>query len=202
MAESLDHNCKQPPKITNSSTEFDTELFQTDIQELSQELPEHADDSNLVRDDGYDFLLEHATASRKSRGKRKKKTPKSTAVNHQKPSVTQHRSPKYQLLLYQREQTTRINPAKTIPINMPTSSQPPSTKLQVINHKLRPPPLPYQRRHSRGNVILAIYLQSIISQNSAWSRRRKKGLQMHENLNPEIKQPNRHQLLSTTACKP
>ncbi|VUZ45164.1 unnamed protein product, partial [Hymenolepis diminuta] len=100
MAEFLNLNCKQLSKITNSATEFDTELFQTDIRELSQELPEHVDDSNLVRDDSYDFLPEHTTASHKSRGKRKKKTSKSTAVNHQKPSqsVTQHRTPKYQLL--------------------------------------------------------------------------------------------------------
>ncbi|VUZ55327.1 unnamed protein product [Hymenolepis diminuta] len=83
---------------------------------------------------------------RKSRGKRKRKTPKSTAVNQQKPSqsVTQHRSPKYQLLLHQREKTTRISPTKTISINMSTSSQPPSPsfKLQTINHKLRPSVLP------------------------------------------------------------
>ncbi|VUZ47885.1 unnamed protein product [Hymenolepis diminuta] len=146
MVESLDLNCKQPSKITNSATEFDTELFQTDIRGLSQEFSEHADDSNLIRDDSYDFLPEHAAASGKSRGKRKRKTPKSTAVNQQKPSqsVTQHGSCKYQLLLQQREQTTRINPTETIPINMPTSSRPqsPSTKFQTINHKLQHSVLP------------------------------------------------------------
>ncbi|KAM3184091.1 hypothetical protein ACTXT7_009071 [Hymenolepis weldensis] len=42
MAKSLD----PPSKTTISATEFDTELFQTDIRELSQELPENADDSN------------------------------------------------------------------------------------------------------------------------------------------------------------
>ncbi|VUZ46364.1 unnamed protein product [Hymenolepis diminuta] len=94
MAESLDLNSKQPSKITNSATEFDTEFFQRDIREPSQELSEHTNDSNLVRDASYDFLSKHAVASRKSRGKRKRKTPKSTAVNQQKPSqsVTQHRS--------------------------------------------------------------------------------------------------------------
>ncbi|KAM3181481.1 hypothetical protein ACTXT7_014294 [Hymenolepis weldensis] len=115
MAESLDPNCKQSFKITNSATEFDTELFQTDIRELSQELPEHTDDSNPVQDGIHDFLPEHVTASIKTRDKRKRKPPKSTA-------------------------TTRINPTKAIPVNMPTSSQPPlpSTKLQTINPG--PPP--------------------------------------------------------------
>ncbi|KAM3181597.1 hypothetical protein ACTXT7_014053 [Hymenolepis weldensis] len=86
MAESLDPNCKLPFKTTNSATEFDTELFQTDIRELSQELPEHADDPNPVQDDTHGFLPENATASRKIRDKRKRKTPKTTAVNQQKPS--------------------------------------------------------------------------------------------------------------------
>ncbi|KAM3173150.1 hypothetical protein ACTXT7_013064 [Hymenolepis weldensis] len=67
-------NCKQSFKITNSATEFDTELFQTDIRELSQGLPEHADDPNSVQDDTH-FLPENATASRKIRDKRKRKTP-------------------------------------------------------------------------------------------------------------------------------
>ncbi|KAM3184229.1 hypothetical protein ACTXT7_008790 [Hymenolepis weldensis] len=102
MAESLDPNSKQPFKTTNSATEFDTELFQTDIRELSQELPEHADDPHPVQDDTHGFLPEHATASRKIRDKRKRKTPKSTAVNQQKPSqsVTQPGNPKHHLLLW------------------------------------------------------------------------------------------------------
>ncbi|VUZ57079.1 unnamed protein product [Hymenolepis diminuta] len=81
MTEPLELNCKQPSKIIKSATEFDTELFQTDIRELSQEFSEHADDSDLIRDDSYDFLPEHAAASGKSRGKRKRKIPKSIAVN-------------------------------------------------------------------------------------------------------------------------
>ncbi|VUZ39681.1 unnamed protein product [Hymenolepis diminuta] len=77
MAESLNLNCKQPSKTINSAMVFDTELFQTDIRELL----ERADDSYLVKDDIHDFLPEHAAASRKTRDKRKRKTPKSTAVN-------------------------------------------------------------------------------------------------------------------------
>ncbi|VUZ49993.1 unnamed protein product, partial [Hymenolepis diminuta] len=149
-----------PSKTTNSATEFDTELFQTDICELSQELPRHADDSNPVQDDNQDFSPEYAITFRKSRDKRKRKTPKFTAVNQQKPSqpVTQHRSPKHQLLLYQREQTTRINPTKKIPINMSISSQPrsPSTKLHTINHKLQHSILPeatLTRKHNTRNLL-------------------------------------------------
>ncbi|KAM3184010.1 hypothetical protein ACTXT7_009218 [Hymenolepis weldensis] len=82
MAESLDLNFKQPSKTTNSATEFDTELFQTNTRELSQELSGHADDSNPVQDNFHNFLPEHA--SRKTRDKRKRKTPQSTAVNRQK----------------------------------------------------------------------------------------------------------------------
>ncbi|KAM3183231.1 hypothetical protein ACTXT7_010753 [Hymenolepis weldensis] len=143
MTESLNLNCKQPSKTISSATEFDTKLFQTDIRELSQELPEHADGYNPLQDDIHDFLPEHATTSRKTRDKRKRKTPKSTAVNQQKP---------------EREQTTRINPTKTIPINMPTSSQPasPSTKLQTINYKLQYSVLPkatLMRKHNTHNIL-------------------------------------------------
>ncbi|VUZ48869.1 unnamed protein product [Hymenolepis diminuta] len=88
---------------------------------------------------------QHATASHRTREKRKGKTPKSTAMNQQKPSqsLTQHRSPNT-TFHYQRKQTTRINRTKTIPINIPISSQPPSTstKLQTINRKLQPSILP------------------------------------------------------------
>ncbi|VUZ49857.1 unnamed protein product, partial [Hymenolepis diminuta] len=78
MTESLKLNCKQPSKITNSATEFG--------------LTEQADDPNPVQDDIHDFLPEHATASRKSQDK----------LNQQKlfQSVTQHRNPKHQLLLW------------------------------------------------------------------------------------------------------
>ncbi|KAM3179847.1 hypothetical protein ACTXT7_017480, partial [Hymenolepis weldensis] len=58
----------------------------------------------------------------------------------------------------------------------------------------------YQKQHSRANIALAIYLQSIISPNPAWSGHRKKRLRMHEKLNPEMKQPNRHRLLWTNNC--
>ncbi|KAM3180143.1 hypothetical protein ACTXT7_016881 [Hymenolepis weldensis] len=61
-------------------TKFDTELFQIDTQELSQELPEHADVTIPVQDYFHDFLPEHDTASPKTRDKPKRKTPKSTAV--------------------------------------------------------------------------------------------------------------------------
>ncbi|VUZ40853.1 unnamed protein product [Hymenolepis diminuta] len=129
MTESLDLNCKQPSKIINSVTEFDTELFQTDIRELFQEFSEHADDSNLVRDDSYDFLPEHTATSRKSRGKRKRKTPKSTAVNQQKPSqsVTQHRNSKYQLLFSSKDAIQPSTPSRqSSPQDAVQSTTPPS----------------------------------------------------------------------------
>lgn len=63
MAESPDLNCKQSSKTINSLTEFDTELFQTDIRELFRELPELADDSTPVQDDIHNFLPEPVTAS-------------------------------------------------------------------------------------------------------------------------------------------
>ncbi|KAM3171958.1 hypothetical protein ACTXT7_015541 [Hymenolepis weldensis] len=139
-------------------------------QELSQELPEHPDDSNLVHDDIRDFLPKHATAFSMIRGRRKRKAPKSTTVNQQKmsQSVTQHRSPKHQLLLWRitrrKRDVNHTNPLlvpkphnftrksrlrgsilqKTIPINLPTSSQAssPSTTLPIINHKSQPSSFP------------------------------------------------------------
>ncbi|VUZ49861.1 unnamed protein product [Hymenolepis diminuta] len=129
MTESLNLNCKQPSKITNSATEFNTELFRADIRELSQGLPEHADDPNPVQDDIRDFLPEHATASRKSRDKRKRKTPKSTAVNQQKPfqSVTQHRNPKHQLLLCSKDTVQPSTPSAQSSLeDAVTSTTPPS----------------------------------------------------------------------------
>ncbi|KAM3175444.1 hypothetical protein ACTXT7_008526 [Hymenolepis weldensis] len=226
MTESLNLNCKQPSKTTNSATEFDTELFQTDIQELSQELPEHAYGSSPVQDDIHDFLPEHATASHKTRDKRKRETPKSTAVNQQKPSpsVTQHRNPKHELLLWRitrrQHYLNHTNPLLVLKSHNFTresrlrgsilQKRPPSTcqslhnlRRRLLNFKpsvINCSTQSYQKQHSRANTTLTIYSQSIISQNPAWSRRRKKGLRMHENLNPEIKQLNRHQLLWTSYC--
>ncbi|KAM3178223.1 hypothetical protein ACTXT7_002985 [Hymenolepis weldensis] len=88
-AESLDPNCKQPSKTINSVTEFDTELFQTDIRELLQELLELADDSTPVQDDIHNFLLEHFTVSRKTRDKSRRKIPKLAAANQRKKSQIQ-----------------------------------------------------------------------------------------------------------------
>ncbi|KAM3170958.1 hypothetical protein ACTXT7_017571 [Hymenolepis weldensis] len=217
MAESLDPNCKQPFKTTNSAIEFETELFQTDIRELSQELPEHADDPNHVQDDTHGFLPEHAIASRKVRDKRKRKTPKSTAVN-------QPGNPKHHLLLWRiTRRKYQLNHNNPLPVpklynftrksrlrgsilqkRSPSTCQPlHNPHRRLINFK--PPTINcstqcYQKQHSRANITLAIYLQSIISQNPAWNRHQKKRLRMHEKLNPEIKQPNRHRLLWTTNC--
>ncbi|KAM3177647.1 hypothetical protein ACTXT7_004128 [Hymenolepis weldensis] len=69
-------NCKQPYITTNSATEFDAEVFRTDIRKLSQEFPVLADDSNPAQDDIRDFLPELVTTSHKARGKRKRKIPK------------------------------------------------------------------------------------------------------------------------------
>ncbi|KAM3173837.1 hypothetical protein ACTXT7_011769 [Hymenolepis weldensis] len=179
VTECLGLNCNQPSRTTNSATEID--LFQTDIQELSQELPEHADDSIAVQHDIHGFLPEHATTSSKTRDKRKKKIPKSTAVNQLKPSqsVTQHRSPKHRLLLLRVTRRQHY--------------------LKHTNPLLVCKPHNFTRKSSlRGSILQKRSPSLIISQNPAWSRCRKKGLQKHENLNPKIKQPNRHQLLSQT----
>ncbi|KAM3170955.1 hypothetical protein ACTXT7_017580 [Hymenolepis weldensis] len=56
----------------------------------TQELPEHADDSNPVQDDFHGFLPEHAVASHKIRDKRTRKTrTKTVPIRHptQKPQT-------------------------------------------------------------------------------------------------------------------
>ncbi|KAM3187366.1 hypothetical protein ACTXT7_002475 [Hymenolepis weldensis] len=51
--------------------------------------------SNPLKEDIHDFLLEHATIPRKTRDKRRRKTPKPIAANQQKPSqsATQRQTP-------------------------------------------------------------------------------------------------------------
>ncbi|VUZ56551.1 unnamed protein product, partial [Hymenolepis diminuta] len=57
-----------------------------------------------------------------------------------------------------------------------------------------------QKQYPQRNLTLANHSKSVISQNPAWSRPRKKRLQKRKNPNLEIKQPNCHQLLTTSYC--
>ncbi|VUZ38647.1 unnamed protein product [Hymenolepis diminuta] len=83
------------PTSNFATTEFDIELSQTDIRELSRKLLELAGDSNSVQEDIHNTLPEDTTSSCKARDKQKGKTPKPTATKKQKPSqsAAQNRSP-------------------------------------------------------------------------------------------------------------
>ncbi|KAM3182018.1 hypothetical protein ACTXT7_013234 [Hymenolepis weldensis] len=157
MAESLDPNCKRPFKTTNSAAEFDTDLLQTDIRELFQELPEHADDSNPVQDGIHDFLPEQAD-------KRKRKTPKSTASpNTETPNTSFYYggSQDVNIIL-----TTLIHCQFSNFIISILQKRSPSTcqPLHNLHRRLlnfKPStrncsPQSYQKQHSRANIILAV----------------------------------------------
>nr|CDS35247.1 hypothetical protein HmN_001012600 [Hymenolepis microstoma]CUU99537.1 hypothetical transcript [Hymenolepis microstoma] len=87
IVDPFESNCQQSSMIANPMKESGIELFQTDSQELSKEPSDLADDSNPEKVDIYDFLPEHSTASLKTREKRKRTTPKPTAVNQQNLSI-------------------------------------------------------------------------------------------------------------------
>nr|CUU99809.1 gag pol polyprotein [Hymenolepis microstoma] len=222
MVESTEPNCQQSAAIVSPVKEVDTELLQTDAQEFYEEIPAHSDDFNSIPGDIHNFLTKHPTISTKKRNKRKrKKIAKPIAADHQNISklFIQNRSPKYKLLLWRlasrRSRLIHAYPSPDSKNHIFTKkygAQPP------VLHKLYrstcehfqklPRSLPYckpssiksnrqvnQRQHSRGNTKSRKFLQLVLSQSSAWSRRRKKRLWMHENLNLEIKQPNRHELM-------
>ncbi|KAM3183260.1 hypothetical protein ACTXT7_010687 [Hymenolepis weldensis] len=84
---------QQPDVLTKQKSAF----FNPPAWPYKQrELPKRADDSNSVQKDMHEFLQEYDNSS----GKRRK-TPKLTAANQQKPfhSATKHRSSKRKLLL-------------------------------------------------------------------------------------------------------
>nr|CDS30110.2 hypothetical protein HmN_000915300 [Hymenolepis microstoma] len=222
MVESTEPNCQQSAAIVSPVKEVDTKLLQTDAQEFYEEIPDHSDDFNSIPGDIHNFLTEHPTISTKKRNKRKrKKIAKPIAADHQNISklFIQNRSPRYKLLLWRlasrRPRLIHGYPSldsKNHFFTKKDRAQPPVLhKLyrSICEHFQKlPRPLPYckpsslksnrrvnQRQHSRGNIKSRKYLQSVLSQISAWSRRRKKRLWMHENLNPEIKQPNCHELM-------
>nr|CDS33075.1 hypothetical protein HmN_000089200 [Hymenolepis microstoma] len=140
MAESIEPNYQQSSTMVNPVKEFDTKIFQTDIQEPSKELPELADDTSSICVDIHNFPSDHSSSSTKKRERRKRKTPKSTATNQENlsKSVTQHH-----LLLWRLARRQRFlihaNPLLDS-INLSTFSQAsvPSAKRQAIKHKKQP----------------------------------------------------------------
>ncbi|KAM3171208.1 hypothetical protein ACTXT7_017073 [Hymenolepis weldensis] len=111
-------------------------------------LPHLADDSHSAQEDIHDFLPVYLTATLKARDNRNRKTSKPPAVDQQKtvpishptqePQISastrkDHRAPtlldtlqsvadSQTLQLHHKEQTTRTNPIKRIPISLSTSS--------------------------------------------------------------------------------